>query len=101
MSRGTLETDARQGCEHFAAERLLHSLAHISSELRRETSCQVLGVLLLCAQIDREEKLHESIQRGGKGKTEQAFIELNEKCKLRENNSHETARVKLSRPAVG
>jgi hypothetical protein len=59
----------------------LHSLAQISSESRREISCQVFVVLLLCAQIDREEKLHELIlrRRQGSNRASQYRVELEER----------------------
>jgi len=57
----------RERLDAAVIEELLHSLAQISSELRRESSCQDFAMLLLCGQIDREEKLHESIPRRRRG----------------------------------
>ena len=91
------------------AQNFLHSHAQISTVFFPNNSCQDFMLLLLCVQIDREEKLHESIQRrrtgqpdrcfelrrevqtarfkskrGGEGKTEPASRELDRGEKLRE-----------------
>jgi hypothetical protein len=46
---------------------VLHRHPQISTEFFPNNSCQLFFALLLCAQIDREEKLHESIRRGKRG----------------------------------
>ena len=92
-----------------SARNFLHNHPQISTAFLRNNACQHIEVLLLCVQIDREEKLHESIQRrrpgqpdrcfelrrevqtarfkskrGGEGKTESASRELDWGEKLRE-----------------
>jgi hypothetical protein len=52
-------------------------------------ACVYFVVLVVCAQIDREEKLHDKFKGGGKGKTEPVHCELDEKCKLRNSGQRD------------
>jgi Fe2+ or Zn2+ uptake regulation protein len=61
--RGRFSLTVRNFLSAFSEENFLHRRAQISTLFTAENSCANFAPLVVCAQIDREEELHESIRR--------------------------------------